>query len=94
MMNNGTVADFRAYAARQMNNLHHGNRGLYRFFIILLEFPPRRRLGQRHHRLKRAVGQELLLRGSRDFTSAEEYRQFLKDLFEAVECGAASTAGR
>jgi hypothetical protein len=36
MMKNGTVADFRAYAARQMNNLHRGNRGLYRFFIILL----------------------------------------------------------
>ena len=38
MMKNGTVADFRAYAARQMNNLHRGNRGLYRFFIILLEY--------------------------------------------------------
>ena len=32
----GTVADFRAYAARQMNNVHRGNRGLYRFLIILL----------------------------------------------------------
>ena len=36
MMKNGTVADFRAYAARRTNNLRRGNRGLYRFFIILL----------------------------------------------------------
>ena len=27
----------RAYTARGMNNLHRGNRGLYLFFIILLE---------------------------------------------------------
>ena len=32
----GTVADFRAFTARGMNNLYRGNRGLYPFFIILL----------------------------------------------------------
>jgi Mu transposase-like protein len=36
---------------------------------------------QSHHRFKRAVDQALLLRGSRDFTSLEEYARFLQDLF-------------
>jgi hypothetical protein len=36
---------------------------------------------QSHHRFKRAMGQMLLLRGSRDFGSLAEYGQFLKDLF-------------
>jgi hypothetical protein len=36
---------------------------------------------QRHHRLKRTVEQALLLRGSRDFTSREEYSGFLRMLF-------------
>ncbi len=31
---------------------------------------------QRHHRLKRAVKQSLLLRGSHDFSSREEYKAF------------------
>lgn len=35
---------------------------------------------QSHHRFKRAVEQELLLRGSCDFKDIEEYRAFLKDL--------------
>jgi hypothetical protein len=35
---------------------------------------------QRHHRLKKAVEQELLLRGSQDFASVEDYQRFLKDL--------------
>jgi transposase len=33
---------------------------------------------QSHHRFKRAVGQELLLRGSRDFESRESYDEFLR----------------
>jgi hypothetical protein len=35
----------------------------------------------RHYRLKRTVEQALLLRGSRDFTSREEYAAFLRMLF-------------
>jgi hypothetical protein len=36
---------------------------------------------QRHHRLKRAVDQALMLRGSRDFTSRNEYERFLVKIF-------------
>jgi len=36
---------------------------------------------QRHHRLKRTVEQALLLRGSRNFASREEYGGFLRILF-------------
>jgi len=36
---------------------------------------------QRHHRLKKALEQSLLLRGSRDFQSREEYKAFLRKLF-------------
>jgi hypothetical protein len=42
---------------------------------------------QRHHRLKRAMEQELLLRGSRDFAGAADYGQFLKDLFRRLNAG-------
>lgn len=35
---------------------------------------------QSHHRFKRAVEQALLLRGSREFASVEEYARFLQDL--------------
>lgn len=42
---------------------------------------------QRHHRFKRAVEQELLLRGSRDFVSADEYRRFLQTLFVRLNAG-------
>src|SRR5712692_7909660 len=42
---------------------------------------------QSHHRFKRAVEQALLLRGSRDFGSVAEYRQFLKDLFVQRNAG-------
>jgi hypothetical protein len=42
---------------------------------------------QRHHRFKRAVAQELLLRGSRDFGSVEEYQRFLQGLFERLNAG-------
>ena len=36
---------------------------------------------QRHHRLKRALDQQLMLRASRDFTSREAYQDYLRDLF-------------
>ncbi len=42
---------------------------------------------QRHHRLKRALDQALLLRGSRDFTSRQDYSQFLKKLFIQINSG-------
>lgn len=42
---------------------------------------------QRHHRFKMAVEQSLLLRGSRDFISHQEYRQFLNKLFHQLNAG-------
>jgi hypothetical protein len=42
---------------------------------------------QRHHRFKRALDQALLLRGSRDFGTQEEYRDFLGKLFEQLNSG-------
>lgn len=42
---------------------------------------------QSHHRLKKAVEQELLLRGSRDFASVEDYQRFLKDLLKRLNAG-------
>ena len=42
---------------------------------------------QRHYRFKRALDQSLLLRGSRDFSSREEYDVFLKRLFEQLNSG-------
>jgi hypothetical protein len=42
---------------------------------------------QRHHRFKRAVDQELMLRGSRDFASLDEYRDFLEKLFHRLNAG-------
>jgi hypothetical protein len=42
---------------------------------------------QRHHRFKRAVAQELLLRGSRDFGRVEEYERFLQAMFERLNAG-------
>ncbi len=42
---------------------------------------------QSHHRLKKAVEQALLLRGSRDFGGLTEYAQFLKDLFTQRNAG-------
>jgi len=42
---------------------------------------------QRHHRSKRAVAQELLLRGSRDFASVAAYQRFLQGLFERLNAG-------
>jgi hypothetical protein len=42
---------------------------------------------QSHHRFKRAVDQALLLRGSRDFGSVEEYAEFLKNLLVQRNAG-------
>jgi hypothetical protein len=42
---------------------------------------------QRHHRLKRAVDQALMLRRSRDFENRQEYDIFLSKLFEKLNLG-------
>jgi hypothetical protein len=42
---------------------------------------------QRHYRLKRALDQALLLRGSRDFGSTAEYRDFLRLLVGQLNAG-------
>jgi len=42
---------------------------------------------QRHFRFKKAVDQELMLRGSRAFESREEYAAFLQHLFDRLNAG-------
>ncbi len=42
---------------------------------------------QRHYRLKTAIEQALIIRGSRDFTSRGEYEQFLARLFDQLNSG-------
>ena len=42
---------------------------------------------QRHYRFKRAIEQALLLRGSRDFASVEQYRLFLKRVQDQLNAG-------
>jgi hypothetical protein len=42
---------------------------------------------QRHYRLKRAVGQALMLRNSHDFTSTSEYKEFLRSLLAQLNAG-------
>jgi hypothetical protein len=42
---------------------------------------------QRHHRLKRAVDQGLLLRGSRDFAGHTQYQCYLDQLFAQLNAG-------
>jgi transposase len=42
---------------------------------------------QRHFRFKNAVDQVLMLRGSRDFPSRNEYRSFLDQLFKQLNAG-------
>jgi hypothetical protein len=42
---------------------------------------------QRHHRLKRAIDQALMLRGSRDFPSLADYKQFLRLLLAQLNAG-------
>jgi hypothetical protein len=45
---------------------------------------------QRHHRFKKAVEQALMLRGSKDFESIDEYKLFLKKLFLQLNSGRAA----
>jgi hypothetical protein len=42
---------------------------------------------QRHHRFKKALDQALMLRGSRDFATREEYADFLRRLFAQLNAG-------
>ena len=42
---------------------------------------------QRHHRLKNAIEQALILRGSRDFNSRAEYEKFLEKLLGQLNAG-------
>jgi hypothetical protein len=42
---------------------------------------------QRHHRLKRAVQQALLMRGSHDFAGVSDYKSFLRQLLEQLNAG-------
>jgi hypothetical protein len=42
---------------------------------------------QRHYRLKNAIEQALIIRGSRDFTSRGVYEQFLAKLFDQLNSG-------
>lgn len=42
---------------------------------------------QRHNRFKKAVDQELMLRGSRDFEDRNAYEKFLKDLVRRLNAG-------
>jgi len=42
---------------------------------------------QRHNRLKKALNQALILRGSRDFSSREKYEEFLKKIFNQLNSG-------
>jgi hypothetical protein len=42
---------------------------------------------QRHHRFKRAVAQELMLRGSVDFVSVDAYKSFLASMLERLNAG-------
>lgn len=42
---------------------------------------------QRHHRLKRAVAQALMLRGSHDFAGVAQYKQFLRELLGQLNAG-------
>lgn len=42
---------------------------------------------QRHHRLKRAVDQTLLLRGDREFAAISNYQEFLKSLLAQLNAG-------
>lgn len=42
---------------------------------------------QRHHRFKRAVDQALMLRGSRDFDSRQDYKAFLERVIDQLNAG-------
>jgi hypothetical protein len=42
---------------------------------------------QRHYRFKRAADQALMLRGSRDFSTHDDYESFLTKLFAQLNAG-------
>jgi len=42
---------------------------------------------QRHYRFKKALDQALMLRGSRDFESREDYRRFIEKLLDQLNAG-------
>ncbi len=42
---------------------------------------------QRHYRIKKAIEQALMLRGSRDFRSRQEYEKFLRNIFDRLNTG-------
>ena len=42
---------------------------------------------QSHHRFKRALGQSLMLRGSKDFANRDDYELFLRTLFSQLNAG-------
>ena len=49
---------------------------------------------QSHHRFKTAVGQALMLRGSRDFEDREDYERFLRELQAQRNSGRTERFGR
>lgn len=49
---------------------------------------------QSHNRLKKALDQALILRGSRDFTSREEYRLFIRKVLDQLNSGRSERFGR
>ena len=42
---------------------------------------------QRHYRFKKALDQSLMMRGNRDFSSREEYAEFLRKLYNQLNAG-------
>jgi hypothetical protein len=42
---------------------------------------------QRHFRLKRAIDQQLMLRGSREFSTLDEYKEFLAGMYNQLNAG-------
>jgi hypothetical protein len=42
---------------------------------------------QRHYRIKQAIDQALMLRGSRDFASRDDYAAFLRGIFDQANAG-------
>jgi len=49
---------------------------------------------QRHHRFKKAIDQALMMRGSRDFSSRQEYERFLEKLFDQLNAGRKKRLGQ
>lgn len=68
-------------------------RGLLRHYNLVAEKIQARKahengdIEQRHYRFKRAVEQNLLIRGNRDFTNRREYEDFLKRIFTQLNSG-------